>query len=58
MPLARTDEPHEEVVERAGTVPLMNGTTVSGLLWGCNLIGQVSLLSFSIPRLDPHAGAK
>jgi hypothetical protein len=26
MPSARTDEPHEEVVERAGTVPLMNGT--------------------------------
>jgi hypothetical protein len=24
MPLARTDEPHKEVVERAGTVPLMN----------------------------------
>jgi hypothetical protein len=26
MPSARTNEPHEEVVERAGTVPLMNGT--------------------------------
>jgi hypothetical protein len=29
MPSARADKPHEEVVERAGTVPLMNGTDPS-----------------------------